>query len=107
MGVALNLSSIVDVNPGVLLGDVEGDIIALNMETEAYLHLNGSGSFIFGCLNRAGALSVVSLCEAVGQEYEVGEATCRQETAEFVGRCLELGLLRICDVETGVSREGI
>ncbi len=97
--VAVDVLSKVEVNPGVLLGDVEGETIALNMETESYLHLNSSGSFIFGCLNREGAMSVGKLCEAVGQEYAVDEETCRNETGEFVRRCLELGLLRVCDVE--------
>ena len=97
--VKLDRLTLVEVTPEVLLGDVGGEFIALNMQTDNYLHLNSSGSFVFGCLHRDGAQSIDRLCEAAGQEYAVDEETCRKETAEFVSQCLELGLLRISDDE--------
>jgi hypothetical protein len=84
---------VVDVSSGVILGDVDGEIVALQVETDAYLHLNGSGTFILDCLRRHGARSVDDLCRMIADEYAVDAETCRRETTAFVQRCLSLGLM--------------
>ncbi len=90
-----DVSTVVEVNPGVLLGDIEGEAVALNMASDAYLHLNSSGTFAFGQIDTAGSMSVGQLCQALRREYAVDEEICRKEVGEFLARCLELGLLRV------------
>ena len=88
-------------NPNIVLGDVDGEIVALNMESSSYLHLNSSGSFIFGLLDGSEPRSLEWLCQRVQQEYQVDDATCRQDVGEFVTRCIDLNLLRAANGTPG------
>lgn len=90
----LDDATLIHANPDVLVGDIDGEIVALNMTTGSYLHLNSSGSFIFNRLqDEAGKLLAVLIGE-VRNEYAVDETLCRQEVSAFVARCIELDLLR-------------
>ena len=82
-------------NPDIVFGDVDGEVVALDIESGSYLHLNSSGSFIFNLLGDAEPRTLEWLRDRVIQEYEVDAATCRQEVDDFVARCVGLGLLRV------------
>ena len=86
-------------SPDVVFGDVDGEIIALNMESGSYLHLNSSGSFIFSLLDGSGPRTLAWLHQRVRQEYEVDAETCRQEVGAFVARCIGLGILCVATSE--------
>lgn len=86
-------TTVLGIDPDVVAGDVEGEIVALRASADAYLHLNGTGSFIFERLRRE-PMTLAALCAVVSQRYDVDPATGRRETAAFVTRCIEIGLLR-------------
>ena len=92
---SLNDATLIAVNPEIVFGDIDGEIVALSMESGSYLHLNSSGSFIFGLLDESAPQTMAWLCRRVRQEYEVDEVTCRQELDEFMARCIGLDLLRV------------
>lgn len=88
-------TTLIQPSPDIVFGDVDGEIVALNMESGSYLHLNSSGTFIFGVLDGPGPRTLEWLCQRVRREYEVDDTTCRQEVGDFVARCIGLGLLRV------------
>lgn len=90
----LDDATIILANPDVLFGDVDGEIVALNMATGGYLHLNSSGTFIFTQLQDSGQKPLAAIIEKVLEEYAVEETLCWQEVSAFVARCIELDLLR-------------
>lgn len=90
----VNNASLILANPDVFFGDVDGEVIALNMATGTYLHLNSSGSFIFNQLQNEGEQTFGALIETILKAYEVEETLCRKEVSEFVARCIEMDLLR-------------
>ena len=90
----LNDPTLIHANPDVLIGDIDGEIVALNMAKGTYLHLNSSGSFIFSQLQDEARKSLAMLVREVRDEYAVEETLCRQEVGDFVARCIELDLLR-------------
>lgn len=85
-------------NPDILFGDVDGQIVALNMKSGRYLHLNATGTFIFNVLRESGPQTMDWLLGRVEQEYDVEPITCRQDVKAFVERCVELDLLRVEDL---------
>lgn len=82
-------------NPAIVFGDVDGEIVALNIESGNYLHLNSSGSFVFSLLDDASPKSVAWLLAQVQQVYAVDETACQQEVGAFLTRCIELNLICI------------
>ena len=82
-------------NPDIVFGDVDGELVALHLESGSYLHLNSSGSFIFSLLEGPQPRTLEWLRGRVVQEYEVDADTCRQEVDDFVARCVGLDLLRV------------
>lgn len=88
-------ATLIQPSSDVVFGDVDGEIVALNMESGSYLHLNSSGTFIFSVLDGSVPRTLEWLCQRVRREYEVDDATCRQEVGDFVARCVGLGLLRV------------
>jgi len=82
-------------NPDIVFGDVDGELVALHLESGSYLHLNSSGSFIFNLLEGPEPRTLEWLRDRVLQEYEVDAEKCRQEVDDFVARCVELDLLRV------------
>lgn len=82
-------------NPQTLIGDIDGEIVALHIGSGNYLHLNSSGSFIFSLMDGGIPRSVAWLHGQVMREYAVDSATCHREVDAFLERCIELDLLCI------------
>lgn len=82
-------------NPDIVFGDIDGQIVALNMKSGKYLHLNGTGTFIFHALKESGPQTLDWLLGRVGQEYDVDLTTSHKDVEAFVTRCLEVDLLRV------------
>lgn len=85
-------------NPDIVFGDVDGQIVALNMKSGRYLHLNGTGTFIFNVLRESGPQTLDWVVGRAEEEYDVEPTTCRKDVEAFVARCIELDLLRVENV---------
>ena len=81
-------------NPDIVFGDVDGQIVALNMKSGKYLHLNATGTFIFNVLRESGPQTLEWLLGRVEEEYDVEPTLCRKEVGAFVERCIGLDLIR-------------
>ena len=90
-----NDAQLIQLNPAVVLGDIDGELVALSMESSAYLHLNSSGSYIIDLLSGEQPRSLAWLCQQLQQEYDIDSVRCREEVDSFVSRCIDLNLLRV------------
>ena len=95
----LSEATLLQPNPEVIIGDVDGEVVAVNLDSGNYLNLNSSGSFIFSLLDDTEPKAMDWLFTRVQREYEVDEATCRQEVSAFLSRCVELDLLRVASAQ--------
>jgi len=91
-------SALLRTNPDIVFGDVDGQIVALNLKSGAYLHLNATGTFIFNVLRESGPQKLEWLLSRVEEEYDVEPTMCRNEVGAFVERCIALDLLRVEDM---------
>jgi hypothetical protein len=96
----LSESTLLQPNPEVIVGDVDGEVVAVNVDSGNYLNLNSSGSFIFSLLDDTEPKAMDWLFTRVQREYEVDEVTCRQEVSAFLSRCVELDLLRVASAQS-------
>jgi hypothetical protein len=84
----------IQINPDITFGDVDGEIIALNVKTGYFLTLNSSGSYIFALFENTTPLTLTAIYNQVQDAYDVEPETCQQEVRTFLDRCLELGLIQ-------------
>lgn len=96
----LSESTLLQPNPEVIIGDVDGEVVALNVDSGNYLNLNSSGSFIFSLLDDTEPRAMDWLFTKVQREYAVDDATCRREIGAFLSRCVELDLLRVATAQS-------
>ncbi|HRE48046.1 MAG TPA: PqqD family protein [Aggregatilineales bacterium] len=69
-------------NTNVLISDVAGESVLLNMDTEKYFTLNESGTRMWEALQQHGTLD--GAVAALLEEYDVEEATLRQDLTTLI-----------------------
>ena len=84
----------VKVPESVLLQEVEGEIIALSLDTQLYLGLNKSGKEILEHLVQAS--SIDEAYAALLDKYDVEPSRLRTELSKFLETLLEQGLIELC-----------
>lgn len=77
----------------VVLRELEGEAILLNLETETYFGLDEVGTLIWNAL--VAAPSVEGACELLLDELDVEPAVLRRDVEKLVGELLEAGLLEL------------
>ncbi|AFY62669.1 PqqD family protein [Synechococcus sp. PCC 6312] len=90
----LNPDTQLQLNPDITFGDVDGEIIALNIQTGFFLNLNSSASYIFSLLDKATPRTLGDIYKQVQAVYDVQDDVCRSEVSGFITHCLEVGLLQ-------------
>jgi hypothetical protein len=76
----------------LLEADVNGEIVALDIEKGQCYGLNGVASRVWALL--AEPVSLPEICATLAEEYEVDEATCRSEISELLNDLRSEGLIR-------------
>jgi hypothetical protein len=79
--------------PGVLVQELPGESVLLNLDTERYFGLDEMGTVIWRTLTRSD--SIQAGYEILLAEYEVDREQLRQDVGEFVERLVEHGLLEV------------
>lgn len=83
-------------NQEIICGDVDGELIALKIDTGSYLNLNTTASHILNLFAEAdGALTPQQICARLRQVYRVSEEQCLQDVLSLARRCVELDMLRL------------
>lgn len=79
--------------PNVLVKDLDEEAVLLDVETETYFGLNGTGARMFKALTTAA--SIEAAIESLLREYDAEPETLRQDVEQLVEDLRSRGLLRV------------
>ena len=94
----LSDSSVVVRSSDVVEAEVDGEIVALNIERGTCYGLNKVGSRIWQIVSQPSR--VTDIGARLIAEYEVDEETCRQQVLELLEDLRNEGLIRIVEAPT-------
>jgi hypothetical protein len=77
----------------VLISDVEGESVLLNVNSERYFGLDEVGTRMLSVLTTSN--SIQTAYEALLEEYEVEDEKLRNDLADLVDRLVDQGLLEV------------
>jgi len=77
----------------VLISNVEGESVLLNLNSERYFGLDEVGTRMLSVLTTSN--SIQTAYEALLEEYEVENEALRRDLAELVDRLIDQGLLEV------------
>jgi hypothetical protein len=81
---------------GVLVREISGESVLLNLNSESYFGLDAVGTRMWAAL--AASPSIESAYEALLNEYDVEPEHLRADLAAFIEKLAQLGLVEVCDV---------
>ena len=79
-------------NDGMIGAPVEGGYVVLDVEAGKYLHLNATALRVWEMLETP--MTVVDLCAALQDRFDVAPDRCAKEVGALTGRMLAAGLIR-------------
>lgn len=77
----------------VLLSDLDGESVILNLKTETYFGLDAVGTRMWGAITTAD--SVQEAYDTLVADYDVEPATLRTDLSEILDKLLEHGLIEV------------
>jgi hypothetical protein len=83
----------ITISPDVLLQELNGEAVLLDLKTERYYGLDDIGLRMWQLLDSNGL--VQAACARLLQEYEVDETTLKDDLAELIGNLAEAGLISV------------
>ena len=83
----------IEIPEGVLVRELQGESVLLNLESECYFGLDEVGTRMWRA--RSGAPTTADACEALLGEFDVERERLRADLEEFVGELAEAGLVRV------------
>jgi hypothetical protein len=86
-------------SPDVLLQDLEGEAVLLNLKNGQYYGLDENSFHMYKSL--ISSPSVEAACAALVQEYEVEPDQLKADLAQFLAHLLENGLIVYADESPG------
>jgi hypothetical protein len=87
----LSVSSVVSRKAGFIEAEIEGEVVALNIETGTCYGLNQVGSRIWHMLATSPRIS--DICEALRAEYSVGADDCERQVLDLLENLYTEGLI--------------
>jgi hypothetical protein len=88
-------SARVSVPEGVLVRNLEGESVVLNLETEKYFGLDEVGTRMWTLLTEAG--NIQSAYDRLVAEYDVEPAQLRADMEKLISELVEHGLLTVSE----------
>jgi hypothetical protein len=79
--------------PDVLIREIGGEAVLLDLKTERYLGLNETGTRMWQLLMESA--SIESACAALLSEYEVDPDGLRQDFSDFIDKLTANGLIAL------------
>lgn len=83
----------ISVPEGVLVRELDGESVLLNVQTEKYFGLDEVGTRMWAALTRSG--DVESACEALIEEFDVEPERLRADLEALLGELVGHGLLNV------------
>jgi hypothetical protein len=78
-----------------LSGDVDGEVVLLNIERGEYFHFNDAGSRVWDCVEAP--TSIGTIVDQLLEEFDVERGECERAVLEFLRKLLAEGLVRVSD----------
>jgi hypothetical protein len=91
--VSISFANKITVPSGVLINEIDGESVLLNLGTESYFGLDESGTRMWSALTTSS--SIQGAYETLLSEYEVDSNTLRQDLSSLVEKLVENGLLEV------------
>jgi hypothetical protein len=79
----------------VVMQEVEGESVLLNLDSEHYFGLDDVGTSMWAAL--AASASIQEAHDALLAEYDVPPEVLREDMEELIGQLVENGLLELAD----------
>lgn len=92
---ALSLTTGVLRKPGLIFTDMDGDVVAVNVERGEYYGIGGIGARVWDLLENS--VTIERIVDTICDEYEVDEETCRSDMLTFVNELMEYDLIVTAD----------
>ena len=89
----LDLCAIIVPSPEVLVQELDGEAVLLNLDSECYFGLDEVGTRLWQHLIEHRRLKRV--CEAMQKEYDVDESRLRADVLQLVEKLLEAGIVTV------------
>jgi len=89
----INLDTRVTISPEVLLQEVSGEAVLLDLKSESYFGLDAVGTRIWRLVEKDGHLKRVH--SAMLAEFEVEPERLEHDLKELIGRLAEAGLVSV------------
>ncbi len=90
---SLDLSAIVIPSPEVLVQELDGEAVLLNLESERYFGLDDVGTRVWQHLLEHRRLERV--CEEMQKEFDVDESRLRADILQLVEELIEAGIVTV------------
>ena len=89
----LTLNTHVSVSPEVMLQEIDGEAVLLDLKSECYFGLDSVGTRIWRLIERNGHLKTVH--SALLGEYDVESGRLEQDLRDLVAKLVEAGLVSV------------
>ena len=83
----------VTISPDVLLQELNGEAVLLDLKNERYYGLDDIGTRMWQLLDSNGRVDAA--CARLLQEYEVDETTLKDDLADLINQLAEAGLISV------------
>lgn len=87
MAYPVRCSTLIGLNPDVIVGRVEDEVVMMNIERGNYYGLNSSASRIWQLLEQD--TCIAAICEQLQQDYDVDAGVCEREVQRFIAQMID------------------
>lgn len=84
----------IEVPDGVLMRELQGESVLLNLDSESYFGLDEVGTRMWNALTTTASSGAAF--DALLAEFEVEPEELRRDLGEFIAALAEAGLVRVC-----------
>ena len=85
----------VSIPDGVMVRQLEGEAVLLNLNTESYFGLDDIGTCMWTRLTQSESIEVAY--QALRDEYDVAPEQLQSDLGSFIDKLLEAGLINVTD----------
>ena len=91
----ITLDTKIQKNENWLTSDMDGETVMMDIDSGKYYALTEVGTSIWEKIDDP--ISMADICNQLGQEYEVSDEQCKQETFKFVEMIHRFKIIKIVD----------
>lgn len=88
---ALTVNSIVTASSGLMVSEVDGELVMMDVEKGTYYGMDPVAARIWKAV--AAPTSIAEVCAQMTEQYDVDPATCEAEVLAFVSDLRDAGLV--------------